>query len=407
MSQQSDAEITGCISDIGFPFTIADLHKPNPVQIQQIFECLGELLMNATRETVEPVMRAAAEDVCGEFMDIIPTETRNLMGFYVCLRKVMMVCGITDFSFQDLQKPTYERLSKILSYLINFVRFRESLTDIMDEHIKKAESTKIRVEQLDMENQEMEGRLEELQRNRITKKSYAAEKIKRNEELKTCLRELERRAHKLNTGLEEVRKKKEELMNDLQDKVAQNISMRQESEKLRSHGTLKASLADLNNALNADKSLQDSLDRRARALQTSTDTFTIVSGEVSSCIKVLQEVSAELAKEDEENAKATRQRDALRERSGNVQAVEREEGLLKRQIAKYNERTEKLRAGSRDKARAAKERMEELRAVHRKLTEERAEKSREMEKRRVRIEQTEKKVCDSFYSKILFSFIGA
>ena len=56
------------------------------------------------------------------------------------------------------------------------------------------------------------------------------------------------------------------------------------------------------------------------------------------------------------------------------------------------ERTDKLREGSKEKAMSAKERMEELRAVHRKLTEERSEKGREMERRRVRIEQTEKKV---------------
>ena len=38
--------------------------------------------MNTTRETVEPAMRAAAEDICCEFIDIImPTDTRNLMGF--------------------------------------------------------------------------------------------------------------------------------------------------------------------------------------------------------------------------------------------------------------------------------------------------------------------------------------
>ena len=47
--------------------------------------------MNATRETVEPAMRAAAEDVCGEYMDIVPADTRNLMGFYVSLRKLLVV----------------------------------------------------------------------------------------------------------------------------------------------------------------------------------------------------------------------------------------------------------------------------------------------------------------------------
>jgi kinetochore protein Nuf2 len=46
--------------------------------------------MNATRETVEPAMRAAAEDICGEHMEIVPPDTRNLMGFYVSLRKLLV-----------------------------------------------------------------------------------------------------------------------------------------------------------------------------------------------------------------------------------------------------------------------------------------------------------------------------
>jgi kinetochore protein Nuf2 len=71
------------------PFTAADLQKPNPQQIQLVFEWFAELLISATRETVEPAMRAAAEDICGEYMDIIPSDTRNLMGFYVSLRRLL------------------------------------------------------------------------------------------------------------------------------------------------------------------------------------------------------------------------------------------------------------------------------------------------------------------------------
>lgn len=50
--------------------------------------------MNATRETVEPAMRAAAEDVCGEYGEIVPPDTRNLMGFYVSLRKLLVEVGL-------------------------------------------------------------------------------------------------------------------------------------------------------------------------------------------------------------------------------------------------------------------------------------------------------------------------
>ena len=80
----------GCISDIGVPFGLEDLQKPNPQQIQKVFEWFAEILINATRETVEPAMRAAAEDVCGDYLEVVPADTRNLMGFYVALRRLLV-----------------------------------------------------------------------------------------------------------------------------------------------------------------------------------------------------------------------------------------------------------------------------------------------------------------------------
>jgi kinetochore protein Nuf2 len=363
-----------------------------------IFEWFAELLMNATRETVDPAMRAAAEDICGEFMDIIPGETRNLMGFYISLRKLLIECGITDFSFQDLYKPTHDRLVKIFSYIINFVRFRESQTAVIDEHFNKAETTKVRIEALYMENQDIEARLEEMKRNRKAMEAHVAEKVKRNEELKKRLLELRQSQEKVSRRFDIAKDKKAEMTAILQDKTAATISLRQDSAKLRpyvlqSPAALQASLTDLSNALNTEKTQIDTLDRRARGLQTSTDTFSVVSSDVASCIKLLDEISAELAKEEEENIRIAKQRDALGERGNNVREVERTEGLLQRQLSKWMERTEKLRDGSKEKQASAKQRMDELKAIYRKLTEERAEKSRDMERRRVRIEQTEKKVC--------------
>lgn len=62
-----------------------------------VMEWFAELLMNITRDTVEPGMRFAADDVCGDYPDIIPTDTRNLMGFFVSLRRLLMeVCFISS-----------------------------------------------------------------------------------------------------------------------------------------------------------------------------------------------------------------------------------------------------------------------------------------------------------------------
>jgi hypothetical protein len=46
--------------------------------------------MNTTREVVAPAMRAAAEDMCGGDAErIFTNDTRDLMGFFVVLRKLL------------------------------------------------------------------------------------------------------------------------------------------------------------------------------------------------------------------------------------------------------------------------------------------------------------------------------
>ena len=74
-----------------------------------VFEHLGELLMNATRDSIDPAMRAAAEDVCGDYVEIVPTDTRNLLGFFVSLRRLLV-----EVRFQGallaLRTSTYGKL---------------------------------------------------------------------------------------------------------------------------------------------------------------------------------------------------------------------------------------------------------------------------------------------------------
>lgn len=389
--------ITGCITDIGINFTIADLQRPNPIHVQQIFEWFAELLLNATRETVEPAMRAAAEDICGEYADVIPADTRNLMGFYLSLRKLLLECGITDFSFNDLYKPTYDRLVKIFSYLINFVRFRQSQSSVIDDHYNKAKAIRTRIETLHADNLENEDRLVEMQHARKAKEALVQEKMRRNDELKERLLQLKREQEGAAARLEMAKDKRNELTAILEQKTQDKATLKQESAKLRpyvlqSASSLQDNLSELRDILSNDKSHIDALDRRSRALQTSTDSFTVVATDVASCIKILDEIAAELSKEEKETVEHTKQRDALAERGNNVRDLERTETMLKRQLDKWNDRTARLREQTSAKSQDANDKMHELRALHKRLTEEHTEKGKEMEVRRIRIEQTEKKV---------------
>jgi kinetochore protein Nuf2 len=283
--------------------------------------------------------------------------------------------------------------------MINFIRFRESQTEIIDEHFNKAERTKLRIEQLYDDKQAKEMQLAELERNRAATQRLMQEKEKRNNELKSRLLELKRGQEAVAEKLERAKAEQDRLKKLLQQRVenkeiVQRVVVKLKPYTQQSPTALEESLRDLSDRLTGDKTQIDMLDRRARALQTSTDSFAVVATDVTSCTRLLTDVQADLSREEEELAKASRHRDALADRSNNVRDVERQERLLQKQLGNINARTSKLKTKGDEEAERARKRMEELRETHAKLTEERGEKGREMERRRVRIEQTEKKMAE-------------
>jgi kinetochore protein Nuf2 len=271
----------------------------------------------------------------------------------------------------------------------------------MKEAFEKPERTKLRIEQLYGDNQAKDDLLQSLEASRAATEAALRDKEKRNSELKQRLLDLRKVQERVGDRLNDVKAEQARLKELLEERTAQTMLARQDCAKIRpytqqSSGALEGALRDLNATLAQDKAGIEALDRRARALQASTDTFGVVGADVQACTRLLGDVQAELAKEDEELAKAARHRDALSERSNNVRDVERQEKLLQRQLASINGRTEKLRSNADEKAEQARLRMEELKGVHRKLTEERQDKGRDIERRRVKIEQTEKKVRQFF-----------
>lgn len=237
-----------------------------------------------------------------------------------------------------------------------------------------------------------------MQRNRKTFEQAMRDKEARNSELKTRLLELKKGQERVAEKLDRVKSEQSRLKAVLEEKNVTAMNVRKEAEKLRpytqqSPAALEQSLRELNASLTADKSEIERLDRRNRALQTSADTFALLTADVSGLTKLLSDLQAEIAKEDEEAMRASKHRDALAERSNNVRDVEREERILAKQLANWQERTEKLRKGAEARADEAKKRMEGLKVTHGELGAERRKRGEEVERRRIRIEQTEKKVC--------------
>ncbi|KAJ5150385.1 kinetochore-associated Ndc80 complex subunit nuf2 [Penicillium capsulatum] len=138
----------------------------------------------------------------------------------------------------------------------------------------------------------------------------------------------------------------------------------------------------------------DSMEKQLRALNASADAFTVVSNDTQACVKILEAISWELEKEEEEKSRAARNKDAIADRGNNVRDIEQTEKLLQRQLERWNQRIESLRENAQQKAEAAQAQTDQLRNVQKQLREERAKKQHSMERRRIQIEQTERKMVN-------------
>lgn len=243
----------------------------------------------------------------------------------------------------------------------------------------------------------MRGRLDEMMHERKCIDTLVLEKIKQNDMMKSSLLELKKAQEGFAVRLDRVKDEKTRLTATLEERTEKCVAIRQKSTKLRPYilqslEALEADLKELSDSLAQEKSHVDHREKRKRELQSSTDTFKVLNNDISSCIKVLEEISNELQKEVEVGLRVAERHDFLSKRGHDMKEVEREEGMLKRQLMRWQERIEVVNRGSDEKARESKEKMKELRREHFNITEMRVETGREMERKRMRIGATEKLV---------------
>ena len=236
-----------------------------------------------------------------------------------------------------------------------------------------------------------------LEGNRRSTEAAVSAKAAQREELKKQLNGLKADQGPILEKVGDMRNESTRLKSILEDKTREHIMSQEAVQKLRpyaeqSPGALEASLQELSSSLNSDRQHNENLDRRSRALQTSSDSFNTVATDIRNCTASLNDLNRETQAQEAAALAAAKGKDALSERSNNVRDVEREEKMLNKQLDNVDRRTEKLRKNAKDRRIAEGRKMEELKKVNEDIRKERGERGKEMEKRRVRIEQTEKKV---------------
>ena len=398
-----DDEIVSCLSVIiHVNFTLGDLRSPLPTQVQLVYEQLVDVLMGVRRETVESLLNEAMREI--EHPETL-RDSMMLMAFYRSLSRLMAVCEVRDFSFQDLLKPEYKRLRVHLSQIINFMRFRADANraKLIAEQVARPEEIKTRVHEFLEANEQLEAEIAMIE-EQIKRDGPAITVAKEvNESLTGDLRAMKKKQTELSNKFEKERSERNTLKQALQDRQYLAVKGKQECDKIRpyivdSPDKLQQVIVDMNHTLLSEKNLCETLERRIRALQTSTDSFSIIEADTTACIKVMEDCENELVKMDEMARKVSRHEEILKSRENENKELERKEALLQRQLEHVRDRIDRITAQAEGKREMAQKRMEVLKEVYDELSKERGEKSKEIAKKKATIEGYEKMVGLNFLS---------
>lgn len=188
-SRQSDAEILDCLQELGIQFGPSDLLQPTPIRVFSVFENFADQLMSVRKETIEPLVRAGAEDM--EYPEGL-YDAGMLTVFFQNLNTLMTECGVLDFTLNDFQQPRSDRLKFILSCIINFLRFRTDRNELIQSYYVKGEQARERAEQLYDENEQLKQRILELKALREKEAPAVAQAQETNSQLTEDLRSLKK-----------------------------------------------------------------------------------------------------------------------------------------------------------------------------------------------------------------------
>mmetsp|Transcript_61446 Transcript_61446/g.139091 ORF Transcript_61446/g.139091 Transcript_61446/m.139091 type:complete len:502 (-) Transcript_61446:292-1797(-) len=154
-------DILTCLGELYFTISEEELThcEKHALTIRRLFEALLEVLAGTRKEEINMPVFSAHQNIAYPQLheDSIPE-----LAFWRKISHLMEVCGVTDFTREDLTRPDPKRLRKQLSGLINFAKFREERMDMYNRVTVERDEHLDRLATLEEQNSGLTQQLDEL-----------------------------------------------------------------------------------------------------------------------------------------------------------------------------------------------------------------------------------------------------
>ncbi|CAN6625320.1 kinetochore protein Nuf2p [Trichomonascus vanleenenianus] len=328
-------EIAGCLNECEFTSDEELLQRPTSQYINTLFEQIIESFVGISGERLRTSLRE-----CTQYMENpdLQQPSVSTLAFQRLVHKFLLDCGIEDFNITDMIKPEPQRFRRILSAVVNFARFREEHMGDCEELVVQTEEKNGRLQELEQERQELQRQIAEMERNSRENVEQIKQVESHNSKVEGDLRQLKKVQEELTEEHNVYRRDKNQQVAKLQDTNYLVLETKKEMEKMRPYLVESPEmLHKINNEMNASLASSrrdlEALEKRSRLLDVSTESFKLITQDIGSCLKVVEDCETELRKEEEVAAKVTKYQEALEGKRQEEQELDRELQQLDRKIA--------------------------------------------------------------------------
>ncbi|ETV67518.1 hypothetical protein H257_16364 [Aphanomyces astaci] len=148
------------IRDSKLSISEEDIKNCDPAAVRRFFEAFFEVILDISKDDLtQPALSGLSALQHPNLHESSVPE----LAFFRTSKKLLEACGVDDFTWRDIQKPTLKRLRYLLSAIINFSKFKEERKVHFDQYLKTTDNLLRTKQQVEDENVALRRQLEELQ----------------------------------------------------------------------------------------------------------------------------------------------------------------------------------------------------------------------------------------------------
>ncbi|KAK4051944.1 kinetochore-associated Ndc80 complex subunit nuf2 [Microbotryomycetes sp. JL201] len=375
-------DLVDVCAELGCPITEHEIQHPTPAKVQSVYEAW---MLKVLEINLEDCVRAAKDQLDQIDNYEIYQETLYIGVFYHTFCQLLNLAQIDDFTIQDLTAPTGQRFYYVLSGLMNFYDFEleereHSLLPLQKENEELVDKEEALIQEIQKKKDMIEDEKEKRRKNLPLLEEY---KVKEREGNAECLR-FASLADSMSKRAAEVRAELKKAALSLEIKNRDIEINRLKSQIVKSPDRLKASINDMSVQLVRDQEELKVLEAKERQMKGKIESLIRYEGELTSCIKILDEWDVDSTKLAEGTAryrKHTEHHETLlveqAELENHINLLERRIQNVREEIARFDEKTERKRMAGKQRKKTLEEQNVQLLEKKRQYEMQAAQKNKE------------------------------